>query len=180
MKNFIYFSLLSIVWILVSCNAKKLETKAYIFELSGYTYMYTPFGDKVVTKPILTLVQEFSFQNEDIDSIINTKINEYNNAAESMLKKYYNSPILYSSESELFKIEAKKSAMRSIIGKKVFFITMSDSVVDKYGDSNMADILEEYIQKGSPELQNSIGCYILYDGTELNYKLLLEMEEKLQ
>lgn len=176
MEKIIYFILFSIICI--SCNNQKHSTKVYLFELSGYTYAYTSFGDKVVSDPVLKMVQEFTIQNEEIDSIIYSKINEYNSKTEHFLKKYYTDDIVCYNEKELSRREIKRSAIRSIIGAKILLVTVPYSTQKKYSNANIDTIIENYIKKGNPELQNSVNCYVIYDGTELNTKLLMEMENE--
>lgn len=182
-KTFILylFSLISFAFISCGKNKEATNTTAYIFEISGYTYSYTPFGTKVEIPCKLEFKEEKVFSNEKEDSILLSIVKDNINKNKDYLNKYFDEETLRDNDNTIkgdFKLESKRAALRALIGRKVFFVTVSDSIYDIIKNKPVIECISDYYKHGASDYAKFIRSTLIYDGDNINADLTIGMEEE--
>lgn len=167
MKKILLLFLLCIVT--ASCTKKYYGAHVYECVIDGTSTLYTPYGDIIVPEPKVKMNDLGVYNDTSLVKLISKKTKEWEDKSFSYVKMYYD---VEKNETETdktvrqIKISAQKSALESLVGSQVMIISISDSIVQKWDDAQIANYLnyEELIN----DYKENVTIYHIYDGLEIS------------
>ena len=170
MKKFLIF----FIGFLIICSCKKTYQKhVYVIEFKPYTTQYDEWGNKTIHEAKINY-KDLGLKNDSsIIITINTLTKEYNDVMNRCINHYFDKDNRDSQDKIEYirnKImsDAYKSACRSLIGRRVILITVSDSLIQENPNISLNELTKKY--------DKLIQTYEIYDGTPIWAELEMQVE----